>query len=317
MSSFKKPPKLRRNRKSVVYLLQKGTPESIQQAKDSTCKLVDYHWNFYSELAQQRKIYRHELLQALKKAAKSIFKIDGWQRSIKFKYSNHPLSTIGSITFIGGRFNSGSDINPSIASLHALYLAVDKDTALQEQLGQEPSEGLTPQEIALTRKDSISTLCISGLIESYIDLNDKESLMNFVSILKKFKVSPNLTKESNKVNEREPDIIKSLDGLMYSLLDPNWKIQPANYDIPSNSQIFGQLVCDAGIQAILYPSKLSKKPCLVVFPQNFENTKSYIQLDGEIPSSVVVRQLNHQNWKLSSLTIDDITEFRKSDQTPH
>ncbi len=320
MSFWQRRIRKRRNRKSVVFLLQRATPESIQQAKEATANLINYHWNYYSELAQQRKIYRDELLFALRNAAKNNFVIDGWQRSIKFKYSNHPLSTIGSISFNGGRFNSGNRIHPEITPLHALYLAVDKDTALQEQLGQGAINSecaLSPQEIALTSKDSVSTLCISGKIDSFIDLHDKQSLSEFLDVIKKFTVSKELHKESLRVNEQAPNVIKTMDALLFSLLDPNWRSLPSCYDIPANSQIFGQLVCDAGIQAILYPSKLSKKPCLVIFPQNIANTDNYIKLDGDIPANVIITHLNSQNWKLSRLSYEDIIEIRKVDQPLH
>jgi len=55
-------------------------------------------------------------------------------------------------------------------------------------------------------------------------------------------------------------------------------------DIPSNSQIFGQLIMEAGIQGILYKSKLTGKECLAIYPFNFPNSDSFIQLNDESPN---------------------------------
>jgi hypothetical protein len=69
------------------------------------------------------------------------------------------------------------------------------------------------------------------------------------------------------------------------------------FDVPSTSQIFGQLAIDAGIEGIVYPSKFTNKNCLVIFPQNFEkNSKSFIQLDDTAPKGIITSRLDPKIW---------------------
>ena len=70
------------------------------------------------------------------------------------------------------------------------------------------------------------------------------------------------------------------------------------FDVPTTSQIFGQLVVEAGIEGILYSSKFTNKNCLAVFPQNFDETSgSFIQLDDETPAGVTIPRLDARVWK--------------------
>ena len=78
------------------------------------------------------------------------------------------------------------------------------------------------------------------------------------------------------------------------------------WDVPSNSQIFGRLVYDAGIEGILYPSALTGKDCLAVFPRNFANTSSFIVLDDPPPIEKVPTRIDATNWRLSELTFEEI-----------
>ncbi len=86
----------------------------------------------------------------------------------------------------------------------------------------------------------------------------------------------------------------------------DWRQQPSNYDVPSNSQIFGHLVYSSGIEGILYPSKLTRKPCLVVFPRNFYGTDSYVMLDDETPHPKIPNRIDSSNWRISELNAKEI-----------
>lgn len=60
----------------------------------------------------------------------------GWGRAIQYKYSDTPLSCVGSTKWVGGRFNYGVDIDSSrFAPFPALYLAEDMETGLREMQG--------------------------------------------------------------------------------------------------------------------------------------------------------------------------------------
>lgn len=56
---------------------------------------------------------------------------------------------------------------------------------------------------------------------------------------------------------------------IYSLLSADWREKSNHYDIPKNPQVFGHLIYTANIEGILYPSKLTGKQCLTIYPRNF------------------------------------------------
>ena len=111
---------------------------------------------------------------------------------------------------------------------------------------------------------------------------------------------------AHELGQPNPEIIKTTKQLLASLLLPNWRDIPNRFDVPSNPQIFGHLVCMAGIEGILYPSKLTNEPCLVVFAQNFFATDSYLQLDDEPPHPQVPVRIDGTNWRLSELTPSEV-----------
>ena len=94
-------------------------------------------WESYSALQHQRSAVAEEITGALARAAGGPFPFSRWVRVVDYQFTNHPLSTAGSVkSMTGGRFNIG-DIDPmKFAPFPALYLASDRDTALAETLGQ-------------------------------------------------------------------------------------------------------------------------------------------------------------------------------------
>ncbi len=79
----------------------------------------------------------------------------------------------------------------------ALYLASDKGTALAEVLGRDKNVGsLTPEELALTKPDSISAVSVSGKLESVLDVRRSSNLSALVSLIKSFRLSRSLIMEA-------------------------------------------------------------------------------------------------------------------------
>lgn len=296
----------RTKKREISYLLESGTLADLRKAKSDTEKLLKYQWMYYSELAQQRSEIQDKIRDALIQTAIA-YEINNWQRAVKYKYGLHPLSTVGSLTFIGGRFNTGKGVNTEVPVFSGLYIAQDKDTALQEHLGQiSNANGLTPREVALTNPSSESIVSISGKFDKIFDLTNYENLEPFVKLINKFKISKGLKIIAHELGLPNPEIIKTSKKLGETLLIPDWRTVPANFDVPSNSQIFGHLITLAGIEGILYPSKLTKKPCLVVYPQNFVATDSYLELDDDTPHYKVPKRLNSTNWRICELTPEEI-----------
>ncbi len=257
-------------------------------------KLSRYQLEFYSTLNNQRTQIISELRDSLSKNTRRGFEFTGWQRSITYEWCTKPLSSRGSLIDPGGRFNIG-DIDPDRFPIFpALYIASDKATALQEHLGQdeEHHSKLSAYELALSNPQSVSIVSLSGKIENIIDLTDKKSLNSFCSLIKDFKIPISLQKSARELKLPPPTAAKTVDQILLTLLEPNWRSQPMQFDIPANSQIFGQIVSSAGIEGILYPSKMNGEPCLAIFPKNFKNSPSFIKLDDPAPPETKITILD-------------------------
>jgi RES domain len=273
-------------------------PNSTRTKKnfEDTCK---YWWDLYSELAIQRASISDDLYQSISRNCLEIFEFEKWQRTVKYAYSHSPLSAGGSVRYGGGRFNIG-DIDPNrYPMFHAIYLAEDKETALQEALGQASISPLHALQVALTNSQSISIVSISGKVESVFDLMDRGSLRDFTRLISNFTLSAQVRKEAKRLNQPDPQTVRDNGMLLDSFLDPNWRAFPQQADVPSNSQIFGQIAQSAQCCGIRYSSKFTGKTRMVVFPWNFQGTSSYLQLDDTPPSPTTIARLDGTNWKLA------------------
>lgn len=293
------------HKKTNAYLVGIDSPQLIKASRKRTNDLLKYQWQHYSELACQRNAIQDQIQQALTQTAIP-YEISHWQRAVKYKYGLHPLSTVGSLSFIGGRFNTGKGVNSEIPFFPGLYLAQNKDTALQEHLGQIPNEHLTPREIALTNPSSETIVSVSGRLDKVFDLTHPDTLIPFIKLIKNFKFSKELKAAAKKLKLQDSKIIKTPEALLKTFLDPNWRASPIHRDTPANSQILGHLIYSAGIEGILYPSKFTGQLCLVVYPKNFVNTDSFIMLDDEAPHEKVPIRIDGSNWRLSDLEAGEI-----------
>jgi hypothetical protein len=167
--------------------LESGWISDILRSKKYFDQLVEFHWQYYSELAFQRNQIREQLRSSLRDKAQT-FAFPRWQRVIRYRYSLVPLSTKGSLVDPGGRFNVGDIDRARYPTFPALYIASDKGTALAEVLGREESAGsLTPEELALAKPDSITAVSVSGKLESVMDIRDRDNLGGFVNLIKDFR----------------------------------------------------------------------------------------------------------------------------------
>lgn len=290
------------------FLLEKVRLSDLLASKKKVQQIIEYHWRYYSELAHQRKAIESEISHVLIQTSISDFPFNGWQRSVKYKYGLHPFCILGSLTDPGGRFNIG-DINPqSIPTFPALYLAHDKDTALQETLGQVevPGSSFTPQELSLTSPDSITIVSVRGQLDKVFDVRSAKNLKKFVDLVKDFKLSRQLIDMARKLGEPLPETVQQPKKLHDVLHASNWRDWPMKVDVPASSQIFGQLVYFAGIEGILYKSKLTGRDCLAIYPGNFEKSDSYIEMEDNPPSSEVPTRIDSSNWKISYLSFNEL-----------
>lgn len=281
------------------FQLDSFSEREVKAWKENTDKFIKYHWDFYSCLAYQRTQIQDKIKDTLLGAAEETYVFNNWQRAVKYRYSLIPLSPEGSLVDPGGRFNIGR-INPyQHVPFPGLYVGEDKSTSIQESLSQQITPGTEEASLdfALTNSESISLISLSGCLGTYIDLNKPERLTKFVNLIKNFKIPNSLFKIAKELKLSPPGLVRSSNKLMKCLMEPNWRGAPMLADIPSGSQIFGQLVHGSGIEGILYRSKFNDKKCLAIFPQNFETPNSFIQLDHDTPGKDVVKKLDFSNIK--------------------
>lgn len=275
-----------------------GLISDISKSREEFEQFGHFHWDFYSELEYLRHQIYDSLKESLREKTKA-FEFSGWQRAVKYKYSLAPLSTKGSQADPGGRFNIGA-ISPSrFPVFPALYLARDKKTALAEVLGRADSnEGaLKPEELALTNTSSISIVSVSGKLESVLQIGDQKNLEGFVNCIKDFKLSGRLVLRARKLGLGPPRLIRTTEYLLAELQTRRWREWPTLFDVPSCPQIFGRIALDAGIEGILYTSVLTGEASLVVFPQCFQNSSAFVELDDPPPSEAVQKRIDRETYK--------------------
>lgn len=278
------------------WQLESGRVSDIIKSKKLYEDLVEFHWRYYSELAFQRKRIREELNSSLRYAA-AAFQFPRWQRVVKYKYSLDPLSAKASLFDPGGRFNVGAIDPTRYPMFPALYLAADKGTALAEVIGRDKDVGsLTPEQLALTKPDSISAVSVTGKLEAVVDIRMSANLSKFVSLIKDFKLSKPLISEARRLGWSPLTLISTVTELKAVLMLDNWRNWPTLYDVPAGGQVFGGIAVDAGIEGILYESVLTGRECLAVFPQNFLNSSSYVELDDPAPSDDVRTRIDSGNF---------------------
>ncbi|SMC62036.1 RES domain-containing protein [Polynucleobacter kasalickyi] len=307
-SKIKKPP-IKDMGKEVADLLEQGSLTNLQKAKQLSQDYLKHQWDFYSELAFQRNTIAEELIDSISESCIEDYQFESWQRALTWKYTNHPLCTIGSLKQYGGRFNIGENISPSSAlkTFSAFYIAEDQPTARAEAFGSpRVGSSLTPEEISLTNKRSYACISISGSLDKVFDLTKKSSLTKFVRLISKFKIPKPIYESATRLNLPTPTLINSSTLLMESLLASDWRKEPAQADIPANGQIFGQMAHKAGVDGILFKSSKTRKLCLAIYPSNFANGNSYIQLDDEPPEKWIVKKIDSGNFKLCEKNADEI-----------
>jgi len=293
----KKSKKSRQVKRKIIKVDETSVGEIIKYRQHGE-RYIKFNWDYYFDLAYQRSKIEDDLKQALLEAVTDDFEFKNWKRVIKYEYSNSPLSVVGSLLNVGGRFNIGDIDQPTIASFPALYIARDFNTGLKEYFC--PSFEKIPDKInydsALSNPSSFTNLSLSGHLEQVIDLRRSDSLKPFVNLIKDFKVSDALKKEASLLKV-QINLITTVPQFLYALLDGNWRVNPIWFDVPASSQIFGHLVANTGIEGIIYPSRLTKKECISVFPQNFCSEESFVELADKAPKATTLTRIDTKIWK--------------------
>ena len=277
--------------------LERFTATSLYQWLDAKTSLDSLHRALYFELEPRRQADEGRLLDALRSRALTRFTFENWSRITDYRFALEPLSVAGSLKGVGGRFNVGSGLSPgAFPAFPALYIAEDYDTAFRERFGLPATRTASPlssHEWALRRPDSFVQTRLRGAIEQVIDIADTEALRPFTDILRNYPTPKGVNQRARRLSLRPTWLIRSPLTLQRQLCHPNWRMLPMQFDLPSNSQIFGRLAAAAGLHAILYPSARQKGAnCLALFPQNWRGSTSFIEVSDLHPGEARLTRLD-------------------------
>lgn len=257
----------------------------------------------YFDLEKQRVAHHDELVSAVRNAGGIEVPICDWVRITDYQWCLAPLSPIGSLKRIGGRFNIGEDLDLRAKPFPALYIAHDTDTAMFEYFGGPPSStALSSHEMMLRRSTSFTTFIIDGQLENVFDLRDYSKLTEFASIIRKF----TLTKETRDIARKcslPPRALMRSPRLMQEKIleaSKDWRVEPLMADIPATCQIFARYIEAAGYEGLLYPSQQGGTLCLAIYPRNFTGSNSYLAV-RDPPAGTTCIRLDRANLCLEGI----------------
>lgn len=271
--------------------LDRFSNESIDRWTALSKDLDELEANLYFALEPERRRLRSELLASLQQHQSNPLVLQGWVRIVDYQFTNMPLSSAGSLTAYGARFNVGMDLDPgTLTPWPALYLAEDYETAYREKFQLKSSQeidGLKPEELALTHGRSNSTVLLKGRIERAFDMTSPRHLEAVAKVLKKIKMPDRAKNLKKKLRMKAADLsmIQNGQGLYEAVLKHNWRVQPAQFGLPARSHILAELVRAAGFEAILYKSTMGPGKCLAVFPDQLSGS-AHIELEDKAPPEV-------------------------------
>lgn len=287
------------------YLLDEITEEDISSkllVRQKLESLVKLEWMYYHD--QRRKKIR-SLKNAFNKCLiPGGLEFTNYNRCVTSKYQNMPLSSKGSlIAHKGGRFNIGK-LSAQFEAFPGFYIASNAETALSEAFQTDITKRLkySPDSFALGHgQKSHSIVRVHGQLARVINLNSDQNLGRIVKVFKKIAPSPEVLQLAQTLALPPRGSVTSIKQLSDQLFDRNWSYYPSNFGLPHNSQDFGALAREAGVQGLVYDSKYGHGKCIVIFPENIQHCPtSFIQLSDEFPEGTILR-IDQNNFSDSYL----------------
>ena len=251
-------------------------------------------------LEPERRRRRPALLAALAGEAPATIDLTNWVRVVSYKHSLSPLSCAGSLTYVGGRFNPGIDLEPNtVEPWPALYLAQDFETAFREKFQRrtgEIVEGLTPQELALNEGGSHFTILLKGRLTNLFDLTHFATLNGVARELGEIRMPERASqlKRKLKIRERELTMTRTGRQLFEMVVNQNWRVLPVQFGLPAPSQILAEMIYAAGFEGVLYGSTKGLGKCVAVFPEQLKSD-SYVELLDAAPAGVEYSRLDPES----------------------
>lgn len=272
-----------------VHELERFSHADLDRWNRLSKSLDILHSDLYYGFESQRSAYRQELIAALLVPGFKSFEFENWFRIVSYRYALSPLSPEGSLYGVGGRFNVGKDIPSDLrASWPALYLASDVETARREKFGlarKSGKSGLSAEDLALMRPESLAEIRVNGRIDKVFDLSDLPSLAPFCKVLSRFRMPKRAEDEARKlhIDRRKIRVVRTPRQLLLAVMNPSWRAWPVQFELPAHGQILASLLIAAGYEAVKYPSAKSGQDCLAVFPQNIFSPNTWITVSDPAP----------------------------------
>jgi hypothetical protein len=284
--------------------LEEFSELSLRQWRISAKNLTELHTCLFFGLELERQRHSQALVDAVRANLTQARPFDKWARIVDYRYSLAPLSVAGSVKGNGGRFNIGTALNAvAFASFPALYIAENYETAFRERFGADPStsvQGLSSEEVALRSPGSFTHVALRGQLELVLDIRETQSLQQMATVLRRFALPDRVRQLARRLNMRSPpSLVRSAAALQRQLLHRDWRTLPMQFDLPSNSQIFGRIAAAAGAHAILYSSARHEgNACLALFPQNWGGSGSFVEVMDGSPSQACLTRIDGRSQQL-------------------
>lgn len=284
-------------KQNLLYVLDSFSYKDVKKWKQQYQAISEYCWDHYSYFAHQRS----QMTDALKTSLMGScipYEFSNWRRVVDNKFNHDPLSAKGSVlNETGGRFNIGDIDQIKFPKFASLYLAEDMETALREKYGLGPQEkmsGLTAQELNIA--GNFSVFNIKGQLTNVLDLCSPDALKEFFSRIRAIHFPKSFIIRAKQLGISAMLPVHNAKELWNTFFREDWRIMPMQFDIPSNPQILGQLAHAAGIEAILYLSVKTQKKCLAVYPENFQRSDAYIELEADLPENVTHTRIDSHTF---------------------
>jgi hypothetical protein len=271
--------------------LERFSELSVRQWRNSAKNLTDLQSALFFGLELERQRHSPALIDAIRTNLAPGRPFERWARIVDYRYAFAPLSVAGSVKSAGGRFNIGASLNPvTFPPFPALYVAENYSTAFMERFGFDPTANystLAPEEIALRSPGSFAHVSLRGQLELVLDIREIQSLQAMATVIRRFALPDRVRRLARKIGMRSPpSIVRSAAALQRQLMHRDWRTLPMQFDLPSNSQIFGRIAAAAGTHGILYSSvRQVGGACLALFTQNWCGSTSFVEVMDGTPSA--------------------------------
>lgn len=283
-----------------ILELDRFSRASLTRWRELSHDLDQLQATLYFAVRPEQRRLRGELIAALQAQAPVEQTLLRWVRNVTYRYSMEPLSAAGSLLGYGGRFNPGADLDhDTLSPFPALYVAEDAETAFREKF-QLPSsgtvDGLKPEELALARSGSFSTVMVNGHLRNVFDLTSFQPLEAVARVFARIKMpeAARSLRAKLRIPPRALSMIRSGSQLYDAVVQQNWRGLPVQFGLPAPSQTLAELIREAAFDGILYRSTKAAGLCLAIFPDRI-SSDSFVELADAAPSGVKLTRLDQSS----------------------